>query len=738
METKLEYALAYAEKGLYILPIWWWDEENKRCACGKSDCQTPAKHPLTVNGQANGTRDPAVIKGWWARYKDANIGAYLKPSGLCAIDIDPRNGGFFTLERIEDEHGPLVSDVLQYTGGGGEHRVFQAPAESSLPGKLGPGIDVKYNGYIILEPSNHESGGTYIWESESSILNDCVPSPLPDWMRDVVPYHRVNNHEAPPNIPLSEGEIAEIESALHSIPVSECNYNDWLNFGMALHNEVGGQAGYDIWCQWSQQSPYFNPTDHIKKWRSFKRLGIEGICKATIFDRAYKCGWTYSPEPSESYELEEEAPELELPPLPGIMGQIEQYYNDSSRNYQPLFAKQTALAIGSVLLGRRFKTSESNFSAMYFLIVGPSGCGKEHCRTVVQEVLRASGMYNLIGGDGFTSEGAVASLLLKKPVSISLIDEMGHYMESSLDKKSGGVKKGAITALMQVITRIASSYYPPNYSSMTTVSKPEDDRFVDRPSLTILGSTTPDTFFSAMSSTQVKDGFLSRLVVQVSRQPRTVGRSVGDVAVPQSIIQWAGALNERCSDRENAGIYYHATIQNPPAPIAIEISREASRLLHVFAEEQVDLMNRMDMDKGPTELLVRVAEFAHRIAMILALSDDPWAKTVEASHAEYAIQYMRAASSVMVHESSARMADSKFEADTNSIYQAIRSAGPNGVTESEMRRKKPFKSFPDKSLGELLKSLKGGTMIDIVKIADGGKGKGRGRTAWVATKVRED
>lgn len=33
----------------------------------------------------------------------------------------------------------------------------------------------------------------------------------------------------------------------------------WLRVGMALHNDVGGQAGFELWCRWSSTSPKFNP-----------------------------------------------------------------------------------------------------------------------------------------------------------------------------------------------------------------------------------------------------------------------------------------------------------------------------------------------------------------------------------------------------------------------------------------------------------------------------------------------
>lgn len=54
---------------------------------------------------------------------------------------------------------------MQITGGDGLHMVYAHPG-TDLPGKLGPGIDVKANGYIVAAPSLHPSGARYRWSGD--------------------------------------------------------------------------------------------------------------------------------------------------------------------------------------------------------------------------------------------------------------------------------------------------------------------------------------------------------------------------------------------------------------------------------------------------------------------------------------------------------------------------------------------------------------------------------------------
>jgi hypothetical protein len=96
--TPLAYAKRYIARGWWVLPLI-----------------PGTKQPLSrlvPNGVHNASNDLATITRWWTAEPNAGIGVAVKPSGLVAIDIDPRNGGFETMERLEAQHGPLASDVL--------------------------------------------------------------------------------------------------------------------------------------------------------------------------------------------------------------------------------------------------------------------------------------------------------------------------------------------------------------------------------------------------------------------------------------------------------------------------------------------------------------------------------------------------------------------------------------------------------------------------------------------------
>lgn len=275
LATPLAWALAYASIGWHVFPL----EPQQKRPLGK----------LVPRGMLDASLDPGTIRVWWRTVPDAGIGIALSPSGLVAVDVDPRNGGAETFEALQSDHGSLRSDVMAFTGGGGEHHVFAVPdgMRLRLPGTLGPGVDLKANGYIAVEPSIHPSGKQYGWEASSNPLQGAAPSPLPDWLRSLRVELKPSQPD-PSDVPVDPARARDLREALYTLGADD--RETWLQAGMALHSTGWGQAGYAMWCAWSQQSDKFDATVQRKTWESFTSRG-DGITAAWVFARAAETGW---------------------------------------------------------------------------------------------------------------------------------------------------------------------------------------------------------------------------------------------------------------------------------------------------------------------------------------------------------------------------------------------------------------------------------------------------------------
>ena len=275
----LNYAIGFR---WHILPLWG-THANGGCTCGTADCASPGKHPvgdLVPHGLKQATSDAEIIRNWFEIRRNANVGiATGAVSGFFVLDIDPRHGGDLTLENLEAEHGPLPHTVEQLTGGGGRHLLFKHPGRR-VPTRnesLGPGLDVKGDGgYIVVEPSNHVSGGHYAWEL-SSHPNNVPIAEAPAWLLDMVvcgSNSAADEMENPDRaFKFDPGDADEVRVALAALetlaPPRADDYDNWIRVGLILKSIDSGPAMLAQWDRWSSQSSKYTPGECSRRWVGF-------------------------------------------------------------------------------------------------------------------------------------------------------------------------------------------------------------------------------------------------------------------------------------------------------------------------------------------------------------------------------------------------------------------------------------------------------------------------------------
>jgi hypothetical protein len=178
----IRHALRYAEIGWPVFPLH--TPVNGSCSCGRSACKSIGKHPRTRHGAKDATIATSQIKAWWSKWPDANIGVATGPLTGTVLDVDPRNGGDASLEKLKALYGEeWMQTPTASTGSGGLH-IFLRHDADVRGGKLDglPGIDVKdEGGYVVAAASLHASGRRYEWR-----IKPTQPMlPQPEWLREL-------------------------------------------------------------------------------------------------------------------------------------------------------------------------------------------------------------------------------------------------------------------------------------------------------------------------------------------------------------------------------------------------------------------------------------------------------------------------------------------------------------------------------------------------------------------------
>jgi hypothetical protein len=158
--------------------------------CPVFPCEPRGKRPLGAlapHGVKDATRDPDLIRRWWATCPTANIGLACGVT-CCALDVDGLEG-WHALTGLTARHGALPATVTSCTGAGGWHLFFAMPAGRTVrnsAGKLGPKLDVRgVGGYVVAPPSVHPSGRPYAFAAGLEPWSAPLAS-APPWLLDLL------------------------------------------------------------------------------------------------------------------------------------------------------------------------------------------------------------------------------------------------------------------------------------------------------------------------------------------------------------------------------------------------------------------------------------------------------------------------------------------------------------------------------------------------------------------------
>jgi putative DNA primase/helicase len=170
----MRYALAYAAVGWLVSPA---------VASGEKKSYKSAKYS---NGARWGaTTDPAQIRADFARWPDANIAVVCGPdSGIFVVDVDTKEGhgvdGFAALNELQAKHGRLPDTLTSISPSDSPHYYFNYPAGiriANSEGDIGPGIDVRGDGGMVLAPPSLRPGkGRYRWLHRAPVAD------APPWL----------------------------------------------------------------------------------------------------------------------------------------------------------------------------------------------------------------------------------------------------------------------------------------------------------------------------------------------------------------------------------------------------------------------------------------------------------------------------------------------------------------------------------------------------------------------------
>lgn len=386
------------------------------------------------------------------------------------------------------------------------------------------------------------------------------------------------------------------------------------------------------------------------------------------------------PTPSESKPTP-----VEILHVPGVLGKVVEWGLKTARKPQAIYSVAAALALGSVLMGRRYKTTLNNWPVLYLLAIGKSATGKEQIKTIIESILNESDLASLIGPNKYTSEAGVISSLVNHPTHVHITDEMGMQLEAA-NKDKGSSYRDISRIQMECFGRCHGVLQPVGYATagLTAAQRTEvESRKVINPSLSMIAMTTPITFYDALGSKALRDGFINRFIVMECKSEREVGQFTKDIPVPQEIIEWCRETRFGKHEGLNlAELMPDVSAAVKPTPFVMDFEPAALEMFREMEEFALDEMNRLDRF-GLAELWGRANEIAMRVSMIVARSCGR--DVIAADDAKWAIAFVRHWTNEMVVSSGVNVTENAFDAAVQDVTRLVDSSGPKGMSMRDLR-----------------------------------------------------
>lgn len=353
----------------------------------------------------------------------------------------------------------------------------------------------------------------------------------------------------------------------------------------------------------------------------------------------------------------------------GLIGAIAQWSLDAGRRPVPEFAVLSALSFVATLFGRQAVGPTGAGLNFYFVGIAGPGFGKEHAHKSLQTIALDSGMPMLIGPGEVTSGSAIEKVVRKRPVFVMPWDEMGVVLQSVTGQGSSSWAKTIRKVLLEVFSKSTSVWSGKEHADPTTDSSAEP---IHCPTVSVLGMSTPTTFYKGLTEETMNDGFIARLIV-VEAKVRPERQDAPPLMVtPSSLIQH---VKEAQSSLPGSTLT-KANWRNPltrPTLYTVPWADEAAEARWLAIEDwQYAQIEEHGAHDG---LIGRTAEHVVKLATVRALSANPKSPSVCLEDIEWAYAVVQRSIDTLETGAREHMAGSQFEELCKAILRAVNGAG---------------------------------------------------------------
>ncbi|MDH2135092.1 YfjI family protein, partial [Sphingobium yanoikuyae] len=303
-----------------------------------------------------------------------------------------------------------------------------------------------------------------------------------------------------------------------------------------------------------------------------------------------------------------------------------QYVYQSALLPVPEVAITAALGLMAGICGKVWVIPKSGLN-LYIVLVARSGIGKEAMHDGISDLITAALPFCPVAGNfadftEYASGPALIKACVHNQCFVNVSGEIGHRFRAMADNKDP-----AMRTLRTQMTNLYTKSAPNSVSGGISYSNQDNNvEAVKGGAFSVLGETTPGTFYESLTPAMMEDGFMSRFCVIEYRGDRPDRNRAQIAHPPEKLVRQLAALMTHSDLSLAAGNNQMVTF-----------STGAAELLDAFYERCADGVRAAGDDEAKRQVWNRANLKALRVAALLAVGDNMSNPIVTVEQAQWAI-----------------------------------------------------------------------------------------------------
>ncbi len=330
---------------------------------------------------------------------------------------------------------------------------------------------------------------------------------------------------------------------------------------------------------------------------------------------------------------------------PGLLGELAQFIYAAAPRPVPEIALAGAIGLMAGICGRAYNVSNPPTGLnLYTLLLAPTGTGKEAISSGITALMKSirepvPSSVEFIGPAAIASPQALVKHLANtSPSFVSILGEFGLTMQQMASPKAPAHLVGLRQIMLDLFNKsgMNGELRPSIYSD-----RDKNTSTVQSPALSIIGESTPQSFYEGLSERFVSDGLLPRFTI-IEYMGDRPSRNEDACAEPSfEIVERLSTLCAYALSRNQAG----------QKPVMVRLTDEAQLQFDEFddyADNQI---------RGKSEVTRQLWNRAHikalKLAALVAVGVYPYDPVITPEIALWSIQ---------IEKTNVRNLQSRFEA----------------------------------------------------------------------------